>query len=436
MRLADGIQLLSERPDTRDFALFRDSIDPALIEEALAATKAASVRRRRLPAEQVVWLVIGMALLRDRPIWEVVDRLHLTLDGAPLAPSSVAEARARLGNEPLEWLFNKTACKWAHESAARLRWRGLALYGLDGTALTVADTDENVAEFGRSNSRLGESAFPLVRLVGLFALRSHLVAGASFGAYNHSEHHYAASLWSELPEDSLTIVDRGFFSVEVLNRIAPRGTSRHWLIRAKSNTRMRVLKSLGPGDDLVEMKTSPQARKQNSSLPDTWVARAIQYQRNGFRPQRLLTSLLDPKSHPAHELAELYHERWEVELAYDELKTHMNGGPQSTLRSKAPERVKQELWGLLLAYNLVRLEMERIADEVEVAPTRMSFSAVFSLICDEWLWIARSRFPGAIPRQLRQLREGVKRRLVLPPRRERSYPRAVRTKSRYAYKRP
>src|SRR5690349_16280820 len=135
MRLADGLLLLSERPDTAEFDHFRDSIDPALIEEALAATGSASVRRRRLPAEQVIWLVIGMGLLRNRPIWEVVDRLHLAMDGMSMAPSSIAEARTRLGDEPLEWLFNKTARKWAHESADRLRWQGLALYGLDGTAL-------------------------------------------------------------------------------------------------------------------------------------------------------------------------------------------------------------------------------------------------------------------------------------------------------------
>lgn len=163
--------------------------------------------------------------------------------------------------------------------------------------------------------------------------------------------------------------------------------------------------------------------------------RSIDYQLKGFRPQRLLTSLLNAEQYPASALTALYHERWEVEMAYGEIKTEMQGGPGSTLRSKSPERVNQEMWGLLLAYNLVRLEMQRVAEEAKVPPNRIRFAAVFNLVWDEWLWLAGTRSPGAIPRQLQRLLANL-RRFVLPERRrERSYPRAVRIKSRYAYKR-
>ena len=130
----------------------------------------------------------------------------------------------------------------------------------------------------------------------------------------------------------------------------------------------------------------------------------------------------------------LYHERWEIELGYDELKTEMLDREEA-LRSKSPVAVAQELWGVLLAYNLVRLEMERVAEEAGVEPTRISFVAAYHLVCDEWMWCAVAS-PGAIPRHLRNLRAKLAR-LVLPTRRQRTYPRAVKVKmSSYLVKRP
>ena len=133
-------------------------------------------------------------------------------------------------------------------------------------------------------------------------------------------------------------------------------------------------------------------------------------------------------------MAELYHERWEIELGYGEVKTQMQDG--IPLRSKNVDRVRQEIWGLLIAYNLLRLEIERVADEAGVPPTRISFVAVFRMICNEWVWSANAS-PGAIPRHLRRLRENALL-FVLPPRRsERTYPRAVKIKmSSYPRKRP
>ncbi len=421
------------------YATFRERLDPLWIEEALLTTGTATLRRRRLPAEQVVWLVIGMALVRDRSIAHVVQQLDLampTADGMrTVASSAIAQARARLGAEPMEWLYERTATEWAVASADRDRWRGLALYGVDGSTLRIPDSDENRAHFGSQNAgKRGDTGYPMVRLVAVMALRSHLVAGACFGPYKTDERQYAKALWSTIPEESLVLLDRNYLQASALVGLA--STSRHWLTPAKSNTKWTVLKVLGKDDLLVEMTVSSEARRKDPDLPLTFQARAIRYQRRGYPPRTLLTSLLDARRYPAAELRVLYHERWELELGFGEVKTDMLQRMEA-IRSRSPKTVNQEIWGLLLAYNLVRLEMERVADQTGVPPTRISFVAALRLIVDEWGWSTTSTSPGAIPRHLTDLRDKI-RVFVLPPRRsKRVYPRAVKIKmSNYARKRP
>lgn len=415
------------------------SIDPEWIEAALEASGTATLRRRKLPAEQVIWLVLGMALYRQRPIDELVSRLDLVLPGAgkpTVARSAVAQARARVGPQPLQWLFEKCSRKWAMESARRHAWRGLALFGLDGSTVRVPDSEENRKYFGSQGAgpARGISGYPLTRIVTLMALRSHLLLGANFGPYD-SESRYAKALWPLLPDDCLLMVDRGFFDAKVLIPIARGGRNRHWLTRARAKSAYTVVKRLGRGDQLVEFKVSSTAQKGDATLSDRWQMRRIEYRRPGFRPQALLTSMLDPKEYPSREVIELYHERWEAELGYDEVKTDMLDR-QEAIRSKTPGGVAQELWAVALAYNLVRLEMERIAAEANVPPTRISFIMALRLIRDEWMWTSGTNSPGAIPAHLRQLRADVLR-FVLPPRRHRTYPRAVKLKmSNYARKRP
>jgi hypothetical protein len=435
MRLAESLATVATYTPEK-FEDIRRNIDAEWIEQALQATGTATVRRRRLPAVQVVWLVIGMALMRDRSIHEVVGKLNLALPGpsVTVAPSSIAEARARLTDEPLAWLFTRCAQEWAYKSADSDRWRGLALYGADGTTLRVADSDTNREHFGCSNSARGKSGYPLVRLVALMALRSPLLASVAFGPYATGEITYAAGLWPSVPDDSLTIVDRGFFSAAILMPLARDGRNRHWMTRAKKNLRWQVVKRLGRKDALVEMEVSEHARKRDPTLPRTWVVRAVEYKRKGFRPQTLITSLLDAQLYPADELAGLYHERWELELGYAEIKTDLLDR-EETIRSKSPMAVSQEIWGILIAYNLIRLEMERVAAEAKVAPTRISFVTAAHYVIDEWLWCALAS-PGAIPKHLRNLRASLKG-LILPPRRAtRRYPRAVKIKmSNYPRKR-
>jgi len=407
---------------------FRADLDPEWIAQALAATGTATLRRRRLPAEQVIWLVLGMALHRNRSIVEIVNKLDLALPdehGRPVAASAVPKARARVGPEPLACLFARCAEAWTSREAAP-GWRGLTLYGVDGTALRVPDSPENRAHFGGhpAGGGHGESGYPLARVVALVELRSHLVRAAAFGPHRAGEHTYAAPLWDAVPNDSLTIVDRGFLAAGLLLPLARGGTNRHWLVRAKRNTRYQVVEEFGPGDALVEMRVSPAARRQDPTLPLTWRARAVAYQRPGHAPRVLLTSLRDPEQYPAAEVGALYHERWEIELGYDEVKTGLLAREEA-IRSQSPAAVAQEMWGLLLAYNLVRLEMARVAQAAGVAPTRVSFVAALHLIRDEWLWCAGAP-PGAIPRHLRELRRTLAQLILPERRRERHYPRHVK----------
>lgn len=410
-------------------------INPEWIEEALAWGGTVTMRRRRLPAEQVIWLVIGMALMRDTAIEQVVDRLELALPDRKdtlVAKSAISQARKRLGADPLEYLFTVTAAEWSARSADSNRWRGLAIYGVDGTTIRVADSPENRAAFGGQDAGAGrgESGYPLVRVVAMMALRSHILSGFRFGEYHVGETTLARDLWREVPEHSLVIFDRNFVVKKELIDLETSG-ERHWLSRTKVNTKWAIVEKLGRDDYLVEWEV------HKAGYPKTWTMRAIHYRRKGFPRATLLTSLVDAERYPAKELVELYHERWETELTYDELKTHLLDR-QETIRSKTPPGVRQELWGIALAYNLVRIEMERVAAEAKVPPTRISFVVSVAMIRDSFINASLPRMtPGAIPPLLANLRKHLKR-LILPPRRpERHFPRAVKIKmSGYERKRP
>ena len=268
----------------------------------------------------------------------------------------------------------------------------------------------------------------MVRLIALMVLRSHLLSAVRFADYATGEATLAKDLYNEMPDDSLLVEDRAFLIAAELTALERSGHNRHWLTRAKSTTRLRVVRHLGPGDDLVEIQLSPATRKKHPELPALWVVRAITYQQKGFRPSTLLTSLLLPTEYPASEIIALYHERWELELGYDEVKTHLLDRVEA-IRSRTPEGVRQELWGIALAYNLIRLQMERAADGAGVAPTRISFVNALSLIRATWLsWSMPPLAPGRIPDGLAVLQHHLAL-LLLPARRsERVYPRAVKIK--------
>lgn len=418
-------------------------LDASWVESALRESGTATVRRRRLPAETVVWLVIAMALFRDCAIKTVVTHLALALPSkrrvkgkpaASVAGSAVAQSRERLGDEPVRLIFDRSGETWTDAAAGADRWRGLSLYGMDGSTLNVADTDENEEAFGRPGSSRGRAGYPQLRLVVLMALRTHLLRAAAIGRYKGketSEQALARDLWPKIPERSLTIVDKGFLNYGAFWRLhhdesgAP--TSRHWLTRAKSNLRWKTVAVLNDGSELVEVSIGHQARKNFPGAPRTMRLRALTYQVDGWPVRRLLTSLLDPDTYPAEEIAALYHERWEIELGYAELKTHMLERKEA-LRSRKPNGVRQEVWGILLAYNLVRLKMAEAAEEAGLPPTRMSFKLSLQLIqifAGANAWTAPA---GTMATQLQMLREMLSV-LILPERRpERRYKRHVKVK--------
>jgi len=443
MELGEALLAVGEGERAASFEVFSDTLDGAWITQALTSTGTATIRRRKLPAEYVVWIVIGMGLLRDRSIREVVRHLDLVLPAAgegrqTVSGSAIVQARERLGPNPLAALFAQSAAMWCPAAADSDRWRGLAVLGVDGTTLRVPDTPENEAAFGRATTRWESTGgYPLLRLVALMVLRRHLLAALALGAYHDGELTLAESLWPQIPDSSLLILDRGFANYGLFHRLADVAHERYWLTRQRGGPRplgQRIVRRLGRNDCLIDLVPSRHTLRAHPDLPPTLRIRAIRYQRRGFRAQTLLTSLLDPATFPAAEIVALYHERWGRELGFDEVKTHTLEREEA-LRSKTPARVEQELWGLAIGYNLVRLEMARVAERADIAPTRISYRHALQLIRIFWLtaWLAS---PGVLPRRLEALHDELAL-LILPERRARAAPRAVKIKmSNYPRKRP
>ena len=411
----------------KGLARFEASLDPDWIDEALAATGKASVRKRKFPAEQAIWLVLGMALFEDRSIRAVVEHLELVLPGkGPLAGSAIPKARERLGPEPLRHLFEKVANAWA-TSPGLGGYKGLSLYGVDGTHVRVQDSDENFEHFGKPSSRHGDGGgYPQLRLAGLMNLSTRLLVDARFGPYETHELDLARPLFDLVPSDSLTIVDRAFYSYELVCALGAKGTNRHLLARLRRNIGYEVVATLPDGSQRVRIEPSRDLRRKNHDIAPSIEGRIIAYQHPGGEPGTLFVTLPDHERYPAVELVRLYHERWEIEVAYDELKTHMLER-RECMRSKTPARVEQELWGLLLVYNLVRREMLLAAEANKLPPQRISFWSSLLWIRNFWI-TAWQTPPGTLPRHLAELRTNLAT-LILPQRRaERRFPRQVKIK--------
>lgn len=399
------------------------------IEEALASTEAASIRKRRLPAEQVVWLVIALALFRRTSMSEVLESLELVLpngDVSAVSRSAITQARQRLGADPLGALFERTARAWCAQDAAAHAWKGLSLWAMDGTTFRTPDSPANRATFGAQGYASGKvSSYPQVRGVSLTALPTHLVADVAFGKYDTNEMRYAEELIGRIPDQSLTVFDKGFFSASILLGLSQNGDQRHFLIPAKAHTKWEIL-SGSPDDAIVQMKVSPQARAKHPGLPETWIARAIRTSLPDRSERVLLTSLMDRRRFQATDIAACYLRRWEIETSYRELKQTMLGGPL-TLRSQDPAGITQEIWGALIAYNLVRLEMSKAAIEAKAQPTDLSFIRALHLIQYELLFAAATRAYGNIPGKLKRLRQQLKEALK-EERRGRQCPRHVKSR--------
>jgi Transposase DDE domain len=300
---------------------------------------------------------------------------------------------------------------------------GLTLLAMDGTTFRTPDSPANREHFGEQSYASGKIAsYPQVRAVSLTAIPTHLVMDMTFGPYGQNEMLYAKTLIERIPDSSLTVFDKGFFAAEILLGLTGNGANRHFLIPAKSNTKWERLTG-SQTDFTVRMRVSPQAREKNPDLPEFWTARAIQVMTATGKQRILLTSLLDRRRFNASEIAGCYNRRWEIETSYRELKQSMLGSAL-TLRSRLPEGIYQEIWGALIAYNLVRLEMAKAAAEAGVEPTDLSFTQAMHLFQYEMLWAAATS-PGKLPDHLLRLRQKMQM-TIIQKRRGRSCPRVVK----------
>lgn len=434
MRLGLWLEDVQQAATWETLGSIRSIIGLEWVREALSRTGTETIRRRKIPNEAVVWLVIGIALFRQLAIDAVLKHLGLSIPrravgrsptGSPVGSDAIAHARERIGVEPLTELFDLTGRAWVAEFDEANRWKRLGLFALDGSTLRVADTAANEEVYGRPGSSRSPAAYPQARIVSIIAVGSRLVASFVVGSLDQGEQTLAEMLFGDLPDHSLLTLDRGFVNYANFVRIPRSGTERHFLCRGKSNLQTKLIRSLGAHDSLVEIRLSARQRKNDPTLPETLVVRQLDYQIRGFRPSTLFTSLLDPELYPAKDLIRLYHKRWEIELAYDEIKTDTLEQEES-LRSKNPDLVLQEIYGLLIAYNLVRVMMARAARDAGVEPCRMSFRNSLAHVRYFFL-IAAVLAPGNLPRLYRKLSADLAL-LVLPPRRNRRYPRAVKIK--------
>jgi hypothetical protein len=349
------------------------------VHAALSQAKRASVRERDLPAHVVVYYVIALALYMRSSYREV---LRCLLEGVqwlldPSAPvkvagkSGISQARSRLGAAPLKTLYEAVVTPIA-ESHTRGAWyQQWRLVSLDGSTLDVADTVENDEAFGRPGASRGSSAFPKIRFVSLLENGTHVLWNARMAKYATDEITLAQEVVPGLRKGMLCLADRFFPSYQLWRAAAKTGSDLLW--RVRQNARLEVDRRLPDNSYLSRIYASTKdRRKQRNAV----VVRVIEYRLKdvpGAEPiYRLITTILDPAAAPAKELAALYHERWEIETSLDELKTHLRGA-QIVLRSKTPELVRQEFYGLLMAHYAVRGLMHEAALRAGEDPDRLSF---------------------------------------------------------------
>jgi hypothetical protein len=294
--------------------------------------------------------------------------------------AALFQARKRLGSEPLRALFDKAVVPLADPQAAGGFYRSWRLMSIDGLCLDAADTDANVEQFGRPGSSRGEGrggAFPQVRVLGLAECGSHAIIDAAVGAYRQGEQTLAESVLRSLLPGMLVLADRGFFSYALWAKAAGTGADLLW--RVKSNAVLPVEKRYTDGSFASHIYPGPKARRHDT---DGIEVRVIEYTLapgdtdtdvdTAERTYRLITTITDPTAAPAAELAQLYTQRWEIETAFDELKTHQRG-PGLVLRSKMPDGVIQEVYGYLCVHYAIRWLMHSAATDYGHDPDRLSF---------------------------------------------------------------
>jgi hypothetical protein len=349
------------------------------IRAALAATKKESARQRDLPAHVAVYYVIALALYMQSSCREVLRCLlegiqWLARPSASLhvaGNSGISQARTRLGWEPLRQLHDEVVKPIAVAATKGAWYRSWRVVSMDGSTLDVADEKGNDEAFGRPGASRGKSAYPQIRFVSLVENGTHVLFGSRMADYATSEIALAKTILPSLGKGMLCLADRGFFGFEMWKQAASTGADLLW--RVRKNLLLPGEKRLPDGSYLSRIHASQQDRRRGRNGV---VVRVIEYRLEGVEGAeplyRLATTILNHELAPVAELAALYHERWEIETALDELKTHLRGA-RIVLRSKTPDLVRQEFYGLLMAHFAVRGLMHEAALSADEDPDRLSF---------------------------------------------------------------
>lgn len=352
------------------------------VRRVLEETGRQSERQRKLPMRVMVYYVIALALYMEVSYGEVLRCLLEGLEwiGLPVKSirtvqkSSISRARARLGVEPVQQLYEELVEPVASPDTRGAWYRGRRLVSMDGSTLDVADTPENEEAFGRPGASRGTAGFPKIRLVSLVENGTHVLFGARHGPYRgSSERALALEVVRSLGAGMVCLADRGFFSHTLWEAARETGSDLLW--RVPNNVVLPCLERFGDGSYVGKIYPSQGDRRRDRGGV---VVRVIEFKLEGLAHEkegelyRLVTTVLDPDEAPAEELAALYHERWEIETAFDELKIHLRGRA-IVLRSRTPELVKQEFYGLLLAHFAVRDLMHEAALGAGLDPDRVSF---------------------------------------------------------------
>jgi hypothetical protein len=367
------------------------------IEAVLNATGRQSKRKRQLPAATMVHYVIALGLFVSLGCREVLRRL---LEGAKWiwpyeirisTESAITQARQRLGWEPIEQLYRQVVQPLAKKITRAAWYRQWRVVTLDGTMFDVSDSDENGQEFGRpGSSRGGGSSYPQVRVVGLVENGTHVLFGAEVSGCRTGEPTLARKILRCLRRNMLCLADRNFFSYELWQQAQKTGAALVWRLRRQINV-VRT-KHLADGSYLGKIfLTKRHAKRDEGGV----TVRLIEYRIDGYRETyRILTTILDPSRAPALELAYLYSHRWTIETAFDEIKTHLRDG-RIVLRSKLPDLVRQDVFGLLLAHFGVRFVMHEAALLEDIETEELSFVHTLRVVHRKLPWLVA--FPPSTP---------------------------------------
>ena len=393
-------------------------------------------RIRQTTALSLVWLLIGMGLwsrLNQALVWQkLVNKLSALHPGARqgnLSDSGISGRRKELGSEGVQALMAERCVVIAHPATMPSAFFGrYRLTAIDGTVFNTPDTQANEQAFGRSSNQYGKGAYPQVRCVLLVECGTHVVFGLEMSRYDVSEVHGAHRLLAQVGRNMLVMTDAGITSGGFLERLREQGAHGLGALEAGAWEHLPNQRRLRDGSVLVWVPPSSNGSACYPVKRGVWV-RIISYRFTDERVgepgkvYRLVTTLLNPVTAPALTLVELYHERWEVELVIDEIKTHERA-QRKVLRSKTPQGITQELYGIFLAHYLVRVLMAQAAQQEEQDPDRLSFTeGLFHLT--EMMDLALILEPEAAPALLTRLYERLARK-ILPPRRLRITRREVK----------